>query len=134
MRCQFCNKRCRLLKPNEADYHESYMIWLCENHSNRVLHWVQMDRYKLRRDHDIQGVSREWTYTTVSWVNDKMQLLIAYWHRYDKKPAEFSVNQIIKGQHKWEDRYNDIFDLETHPKDFTPENIAQKIATLVIFS
>lgn len=135
MKCQFCNERCRLLKKDEPDFNQHEMTWLCPKHPTRVLHHVRVEKYCLRRDHSVYGIEREWERTSVRWVTDKGQLMVAWFCRDENRgPTNFIVYQIKKGKEYWQDKYNEIFSLDEHPKDFTPENVPQKIATLTIFS
>lgn len=135
MKCFFCNKRCRLLKDKEPDFRQSEMTWLCNSHPTRVLHHVHLERYNLRRDHSIQGVERTWNHSTVKWVNDKGQIMEAWFRRNeDRQPADFIVHVVRKGKERWQDKYDEVFTMDHYPEGFTPENIAQKVATFVIFS
>jgi len=134
MKCQFCNERCRLLKDGEADYSSSEMTWYCSQHPIRVLHHVRLETYTLRRDSSIIGTARHWSHTSIRWVNDKGQIIMAWFKRDNNIPTEFEVYNVKKGKKYFNDRYNLIFELSEYPKDFTPENIRQKIATLIIFS
>jgi hypothetical protein len=135
MKCQFCDKKCRLLKENDAEFSKYEMTWYCDKHSTAVFHHVEVERYVLRRDHGINGINREWTNTSIQWVNNKGQLMSAVFRRNSNKKSDgFVVYSVIKGIQKWDDRYNEIFSMKEYPKDFTPDNIAQKIATLAIFS
>lgn len=134
MKCQFCNERCRLLKEGEPDYSKYAMSWLCRKHPTRVIHHVQLEKYCLRRDHSIQGVTRSWTYTSVTWVNNKKQSMSAFYMRRNDEPGEFEVCRIIRGKDRFMDRTKSVFSLPEHPKDFTPENIADKVDKFIIFS
>ena len=132
MKCQFCNQRCHLLKEDEADYSRYEMTWCCPQHPVRVLHHVRTEKYALRRDHSITGVSRYWTHTSIRWVNEKGQILIARFERSTN--LHFEVYSVKKSKGDGRDDYNLIFELKEYPKDFTPENIMEKIRTLTIFS
>jgi len=135
MKCQFCHERCRLLKEGEPDFTTHDMTWYCPQHPTRVLHHVELEKYALRRDRDIRGVSRTWRNTSIQWVNDRGQSMSAHYRRSDnEEPGNFVVYQITKGKERYQDRYNEVFRLEEYPKDFTPENIVRKIGALTIFS
>lgn len=135
MKCQFCNQRCSLLKEGDPNFSKAEMTWLCDRHPTRVLHHVRIERFSLRRDHSIHGTTRNWNLTTVSWVNEKGQLLSAHYERFSDGDVSFTIYHIVKSnQGPWADKYNQIFELEGVPKEFTPENIAKKVAALTIFS
>ena len=135
MKCFFCNQRCRLLKDNEPDFREREMTWLCGAHPTRVLHHVEITKYKLRRNSEIQGTERFWRYSTVQWVNDKGQIVAAHYTRdTDGDPKNFAVFQVKKGREWWNDHYQEMFSLDHYPEGFTPENIIQKISTYLVFS
>lgn len=135
MKCQFCNEKCRLLKEGEADYSNYDMTWYCAKHPVRVLHHVSVQKYSLRRDHSIIGTTRHWRNTSIRWVNNKGQMIMAIFKRdLNKNPCGFEVFNFKKGKGIWGDSHKSIFELKEYPKDFTPENIRQKISSLIIFS
>jgi hypothetical protein len=138
MKCQFCKQRCALIKKNDSDFSPGDMNWVCTRHPLRVIHVVSVKRYTLRRDHNIQGEQRLWNNTYMIWEDGKQRFRANFW-RFKGQPNIFVLEAIhlatdLNELDKYDEYADDVFKLESHPKEITPENIVNKMKTYRVFS
>jgi|SRR5579885_2671520 len=149
MHCQFCQKPCKLIRSSDKRYVKWQQQWECKNHPDvvSIIYVVRYREKSARTDgngHRVYGKVREWSDTIVTWRDpDNLNYYEAHYHRHINSdhpsqpsvPFSFQVLKLGKTKRKG-NSYRDsvVMVLKEHPAYLTPENIAAKVKTYVVFS
>jgi hypothetical protein len=146
MKCPFCQKRCRRLRPTESHYKiEPNFGCTCDRHTTTIIISVTHTKLYLRnKDKNTHGVSRYISSICAHWINQKGQPFVAYFDLEDTnaygKDDYLTVYRIDPAREIQEDSYSRsdpyilVLEMKHCPKEITPDNINRKVASLAIFA
>lgn len=114
VKCQYCQRKCR------PDTSQGIKYWRCDYHGSTVVKYLVANEPEIWHTTILQCRHRETTYH-VSFFFDNPNYL--YKFRIDKIKV-----------HRYVSSAEPIVTLDFHPDNITPENVSNKLPTLLLFS
>lgn len=144
--CLFCNQPLTLVRKGHKLWNESFQNWLCLNHP-AVDYVLTRFRYKSQSARS-GGEDGERVYgqyyiqngTFVYWTEGDRQYEAGFQRYQDSvhpnrtEDSGFRVYKVLKPGEQMSYRQREVMVLEKHPTNMTPENMAHKVKTYVVFS
>lgn len=117
--CKFCNRKCRKVSPEKGD-HDRAPYWRCDYHGSVVVkhYWIN--------DVMLQPML-SYVALIAYYKEDRYAACLMY--NYDHYPYKFRLDKV----NPYPKTTQSIITLDFHP-DITPENVTQKLPTLILFS